>query len=516
MSTNKILLAAALIAGFAGSAMAADDAADKPADKAAAEKPAAKAKPAKDGMVAEKPCPAPRKKVHKHAPKPVHHAPVHHHHEPKGLTVTLGGELDTQVGYRKQKHTYDTVQPGPGVVPIPANVDKLHKFAIVNDTRIHVKAEGHAHGFKYGGKIVLNSDTSDNKFGWNPYADGSEAGANNKVGFETKVWVRNQWGHLEAGSTTGAYQALRVNAANFARATGGIDGDSQYWWNPLLLNTGATGAGPSVWVPEAFVINPNLPSNYVHGLDANAAKISYFTPSFYGFKLGVSYVPDSEQRGTVSKTQSVFRNRALTPSLTGYKNVWEGGIRYKGQFDKIGIRASLMGNAGDAKDYVSTGATGRVSRDDLMAWEAGLALSYMGFTLAGSYADLDDSGTPKTLADGTTALTGKDDANFWNIGLSYEHHAFGASVNYMESRRAPTVVRNGNIGTLNAIRIADSSNKFSNLSFGVDYKLAPGFMPYAEVSRFSMKEGRSHAGAATLPRYKNSGFVVLAGTKLHF
>jgi hypothetical protein len=506
MSTNKILLAAALIAGFAGSAMAADDVADKPADKAAAEKPAMKS-----GKVAEKPCPAPVKKHRKAAPKPVHHAPVHQHHEPKGLTVTLGGELDTQFGYRKQKSTYDTVQPG--VTPAAADVDKLHKFAIVNDTRIHVKAEGHAHGFKYGGKIVLNSDTSDNKYGWNPYSgmtvEGVDSNQNNKVGFETKVWVRNQWGHLEAGSTTGAYQALRVNAANYARATGGIDGDAQYWWNPLLFNNQA---GTSVWAPEAFIINPNLPSNYVHGLDANAAKVSYFTPSYYGFKLGVSYTPDSEQRGSVSKTQSVFRNRALTPSLTGYKNVWEGGLRYKGQFDKIGIRASLMGNAGDAKDYQSTGATGRVARDDLRAWEAGLALSYMGFTLAGSYADLDDSGTPKTLADGTTPLTGKDDSNFWNIGLSYEHQAFAASVNYMESRRAPTVVRNGNIGMLNAIRVADSSNKFSNLSFGVDYKLAPGFMPYAEVSRFSMKEGRSDTAA----RYKNSGFVVLAGTKLHF
>jgi len=249
-----------------------------------------------------------------------------------------------------------------------------------------------------------------------------------------------------------------------------------------------------------------------------------------GFKAGVSYSPDSEQRGTVSRTQSVFRSVAADPSLTGYKNVWEGGLRYKGMFDKVGIRASLMGNAGDAKDFrrgADTAATteNHLLRHDLRAWEAGGAISYMGFTLAGSYADMGKSGTVKTR-DGVNGLTGKKKANFWNIGASYEHQMFGASVTYMESRHGAAAVRATSGGRVasssgtDSIVTLDSSNKYTALSFGVDYKLAPGFMPYAEVTRFELKQGRPNqvvnTELETTTRYKNSGFVVLAGTKLHF
>ncbi len=495
--SKKILLTTALFAGFAGSAIAAEEPATKPA-----EKPATKA----TATVAEKPCPAPVKKQHP-APKPVHHEHHHKHHAPHGLTVTLGGELDTQVGYRKQSYTYDT--DTPGTFPRPAVVNKTHKYAIVNDTRVHVKAEGQAHGMKYGGKIVLNADTSDNKYSSSPFS-GNDNTTNNKVGFDTKVWVRTQFGKVEAGSTTGSYEALRISSVNIARATGGIDGDTQYWWNPFIFNTGVGAA----LTGERFIVNPNLPSNYVHGLDANSAKISYYTPSFMGFKAGISYAPDSEQRGTVSKTQSVFHNRALNPSLTGYQNVWEGGIRYKGQFDKIGIKASLLGNAGDAKNYLTT-VSSLFARHDLRAWEAGAAFDFMGVTVAGSYGDWGRSGVSKTT-DGITPMTGKRSGNFWNIGGSYECHKFGASVTYMQSRRGTIVSRvvtvtPGSVASL--ISPTLSHNRLSLLSLGVDYKLAPGFMPYAEANWFSMKEGFV---ATDETRLKNRGVVVLVGTKLHF
>ncbi len=506
MSTNKILLAAAMIAGFAGTACAVED-------PAKAGQPAAKT-----DKVAEKPCPAPVHKHHKEH-KPVHHH-HHHHHAHPGLTVTLGGDIDTQFGYRKQSYTYDTDQPG--LTPLPATVSKLHRFAIVNDTTLNVRAEGQSHWFKYGGKIVLNADTSDNKYG------------DEEVARETKIWVRNQMGHLEAGSTTGAYAHLRVNAANIARATGGIDGDAQYWWNPYTFNN-TSGAplmgvtpGDFALASETFLLNPNLPSNYSHGLNSNFAKVSYYTPRWMGFKAGVSFAPDSEQRGTVSRTQSVFRNVSLTPddlnAVTGYKNLWEGGISYKGQFDQVGIRVSLTGNAADAKDYHAGGAgsTVRIVREDLMAWEAGAALSYMGFTLAGSYGDWDDSGVPKT-AGGITPLTGKDDASFWNLGLAYEHKGFGASVTYMESKSGPLLERNS-IGQIDTITTSNKSNKFRILSVGADYKVAPGFMPYAEVSFFKMKTGvdtlstlfNTEVPIVGNDTFKNTGYVILVGTKLHF
>jgi hypothetical protein len=81
----------------------------------------------------------------------------------------------------------------------------------------------------------------------------------------------------------------------------------------------------------------------------------------------------------------------------------------------------------------------------------------------------------------------------------------------MESRKGSAVRRDNS--ALVTILPKESSNKFRLLSLGVDYKLAPGFMPYAEANWFSMKEGRE---TTSTNRLKNAGFIILAGTKLHF
>lgn len=501
--SKKLLIAAALVAGSASVAFAAEDMKTEAAEKGAEAKKMKKvAKPSKKAPAHMK-----------HAQMPAHHKVA----EAKGLTVTLGGDLTAQVGYRKEKNTYNTTQPGD-TTPTAA-VNKTHRNAIVNDTHVSVKADGHAHGMKYGGKVVLNADSSNSKYGYTLNT------TNNNIAHETKAYVTTMFGKLEAGSTTGAYANMKVSSANFAHATGGIDGDAQYWYNPYMLNDQSNNL--LMWAPEQFVVNPNLPSNYVHGLDAHSAKISYYTPSYMGFKVGVSYSPDSEQRGTVSKTSSVYRNVAAANSLTGYKNVWEGGLRYKAKFDGVGFQASVLGNMGTAKNFARAAADTQLQRHDLKAWEAGAALSYMGFTVAGSYADMGKSGTVKTY-NGTNALTGKKKSTFWNAGAAYEYSNLGASLTYMESTHGAAPVRSaatttlGQIASANSVVTLDSSNKYTAMSFGVDYKLAPGFMPYAEVTRFELKQGKPsqnttlNATSAFRTRYKNSGYVVLAGTKLQF
>ena len=51
-------------------------------------------------------------------------------------------------------------------------------------------------------------------------------------------------------------------------------------------------------------------------------------------------------------------------------------------------------------------------------------------------------------------------------------------------------------------------NKFEVLSIGTEYTVAPGLMPYAEISFFKTKYNTSPAN--------NRGSVLLVGTKLTF
>ncbi len=115
-------------------------------------------------------------------------------------------------------------------------------------------------------------------------------------------------------------------------------------------------------------------------------------------------------------------------------------------------------------------------------------VSYAGFTAGGSYGDVPQLGQ---------ASANDTSASYWTAGVGYEFGPFGTSVTYMES----TVEHQG------GATVADK--EFSNLSIGADYKLAPGLVPYVEVSFFDTDDNV----AASVD---NSGTVFIVGTELNF
>jgi len=408
-----------------------------------------------------------------------------------GPTVTLGGSLDTAVAATTQKSAFKY----NNLSTSQSSANKLNQSAIVNDTNLNVNVAGKAgNGLKYGGKIVLNADASLNKYSTPTVVTGSGVVSYDSKGFqaiETMVFAETMFGRLEAGTTPGVYNSFKVNAANVARATGGIDGNSQYSWNPAILTSNV--ADTYALVSNRFWVNPNLPSNYSTANTANAAKVSLISPTWMGLKAGISYIPDMAQSGTVTGTHTVTRLQNATDLATPYRNVVSGGLHYAATMQKIGFKASLLGETGKAKNIGTT-----EQRHKLKAWELGAGVSYMGFALNGSFADMGDSGLTKD-----TTRTGKKNTKFWTLGGAYEYGAAGLSVTYMTSTR----------GLLEGA--GTKENKFSNLSLGLDYKLAPGLVPYAEVSAFKIDE-RAPANNANAGQMKNTGTVFLVGSKLVF
>ena len=398
----------------------------------------------------------------------------------KGPTVTLGGSLDTQFGYRQQKSDYrlDNLN---SIATTPGN--QLSKGGIVNDTRINVKVDGQAHGFKYGGLVSLNADTSANKYN------------STTVGYQTMVYGEAKFGRLEAGSYTGAAESLSVSAANIAKATGGIKGDARYWVNPNIITAAgtATAAPTSALVANTFYVTPSLVSNMDTGLTANAAKVTYYTPKFSGVKLGVSYIPDTEHMGTIANLSGRTKTLSAGGNQFAFRDVVSGGAMLDHKMNDVTFKASLLGETGTAKDFAGT-----TKREHLRAWELGASVAFKGFSLAASYGDLGKSGNNKSVA-GVAQKSAK--SSYWTVGAAYDYSHFGASVTYLESKRGQSVAATSTA--------ANPKASFKNLSFGVDYRVAPGFMPYAEVSAFKL-DSKQAAGT------KNTGNVFLAGTKLHF
>ncbi len=342
--------------------------------------------------------------------------------------VTIGGFADFQAGF-----VSDDLDGS----------ERSHGFR--NDTEVSVRVDGKSDaGLGYGAVIDLEADVS---------ADADGEGVNAS---RTYVYLEGNFGRFELGSNQGAGATMRVDASSLAVATGGIDGAWTYFAN--------SPAG----VP--FITTPSLPLEHGSLLALggettdNVSKITYYSPRYSGFQLGISYQPDFADRGQLTSLTDVDAGESG-------ENL-DVGVNYEGQWGEVSAAAAVTGQFGDGE----TAAT-----EDLGAWNAGLNLGYAGFQLAGSYGDWDDS-----LGASST------DGDYWTLGLGYSYGAFGASATYMDS----------------SYEVGGADNDFDNLVLGADYQLAPGLVPYAELSFYDFDA----AGTAS----DNDGTVFILGTQLSF
>lgn len=318
-----------------------------------------------------------------------------------------------------------------------------------NDTELSFRVDGKLDGrdLGYGAVVDLEADVT------------GDANAQGLNASRTYVYLDGTWGRFELGSNEGSSTTMRVDASTLAAASGGIDGSWVFFANP-------TG--------QSFISTPGLPTE--HGSltalndesQANANKITYYSPRYEGFQLGLGYQPDGSDRGQlVSRADN---------NLGQSGDIFDGGINYENQFGDVSLALAATGQIGDSE----SGAT-----EDLAAYNVGGLIGYMGFKLAGSYGDWDDS-------NGLNNAEG----SYWTAGLGYDYGAFGSSVTYLASEYQAT-------GTA-------VENEFDNLVVSVDYKLAPGLTPYAEYSIYNFD------AAGDVRGQNNNGQVFLVGTQLAF
>jgi hypothetical protein len=319
--------------------------------------------------------------------------------------VSVGGTLGFQTGFTKQKNGFDA---------------GARNYGMRNDTEISIEATQKAEaGWIYGAHVELEADVTADARGEGTNAD------------KTFLFAEGSFGRVEAGNNAGAEQAMAVNAASIARASGGIDGDDEFYIN----RTGTSGTAD-------FIIHPDLPSANTGGITEDASKVTYYTPIMSGIQLGLSYTPDEGDGG-----QQVTR----IDNNSNFENVFGAGLTYNGDIQDIKVSAALVGETGNAE--IS-------GTQDMNAWEIGSTLTWRDVTVAASYADWGDSGL---------ATTSNEDSSFWSAGMAYEVNKAGFSATYFHSDHA--------------------SDTYETLVIGADYQLADGLTPYVETSFFEADEG---------------------------
>ncbi len=429
-----------------------------------------------------------------------------------GVEVQIGGSLDVQYGSVSQNKDMKNPAKINGAV-IGGGQDDINKMRIngkfkektdnglANNTKLKfgIKKKDAGCNIEYGGNIEINADVSQtSSFGKN-------------IANKTVIYTQGDFGRVEMGSYDGAGNSLRISGLTLAKATGGIDGDYINW-----IPFRAVSKSNGYVMNSLFLSDPYLPYSTDHSKKSN--KITYYTPNFNGLSVGISYIPDTDIKGTVAETIQ-FRTG-------GYKNVVDGGVRYKQKFDNgFEIAGSAIAEFGQAKDVsldadsafnpvFKQGST--LKRENLQAWELGAQIGYKGLALAGSYGDWGKSGSIKEAKDANGADRNYKMKNkktqFWTLGASCTADKFGASVTYMNSQRG-----NGSVTSLydylnlaNIKADAESGkNTMEAVSLGFEYKVMPGLMPYAELTKFSYKTKIKDITS-------NDGSVFIAGVKISF
>lgn len=459
------------------------------------------------------------------------------------LRMVVGGDIDAQVGFRNEGNHYGF--DFERIYPYDLESDKRRGHGIVHDTTLEFKIFGHTDmvfpnygGLGFGSKIVLETETTSSKYhlpyiqvstnratvdvdqqqvavgqdfaGFSfPSASSSRDFAynENRNAREVMLFFENDLGRLEFGNTYGATKKMQLDAGTVAAGNGGVHGDSGLWIHPFP--TFGNFRTPDFYtnrmafyhLDDLFLpVDGALPFSTEL---ATSGKISYYSPSFNGLQFGVSFIPDTDITGTVANTIVITEN--ASPHGFGFENVFEGGIAYSGEFSGFGFKVSALGQTGNAKSPEGDlFAANRLSPvpdvvnetrfEDLDGYEFGLAFSFMGVEFAGSYGHHD--GLLSTL-----------DANkYYTIGAGYEMGPWGFSVNYMDSHQ-----KSGSFINESGDRVYDREAEFKNLVFDIAYT-CKGLMPYLSVASYKAVR----PAYFTTPEMKNSGTVVLFGTKLSF
>ncbi|MBR9972761.1 porin [Magnetospirillum sulfuroxidans] len=207
--------------------------------------------------------------------------------------------------------------------------------------------------------------------------------------------------------------------------------------------------------------------------DAEADKITYVSPTFYGFTVGGSYVPNVSE-----DNQNVYGSGGSTNSAAA--EIYGVAAMYANTFGGLGVKASA--------GYVTYDVDVATDRSQELAF--GTQLSYAGFTLGGSYRNIKQNlgATPGSFAG--------SDGYAWDIGLQYETGPYAVSVTYFNSVAEGTVAAGEDEFT-----VYQMSGKY-NMGAGVDLLATVGHAEYADE------------GSAAIDN--NEGWSVMTGLSLQF
>ena len=254
--------------------------------------------------------------------------------------------------------------------------------------------------------FFLGQGTTDNglTFGVNIQLEGNTTGDQIDESF---LFLSGNWGRFLIGSENSAGYLMTITAPNVALP---INSGSQTQHIALpALNGGEIFRSPF----GSTTIEP--------ARDNDGQKLTYFTPRFSGLQLGVSYLPDVDDTGG-------DRN-SLIADTDAYTNGISVGVNYDNEFDGVGVQASggfFYAEAPNGLGVVTTAGGNTVDLgEDFIGYSVGAGVSFGGFTVGGSFAEVTE-GVLEVVGTDVTTTEGYG----FDVGVSYEQGPWAVSGTY--------------------------------------------------------------------------------------
>ena len=216
---------------------------------------------------------------------------------------------------------------------------------------------------------------------------------------ESYLYFSGDWGRVNLGSENGASYLLQVGAPAVDANFDGIDPEYH------VVASGANGA-----------VDTNRGLSYGMGFGGDESrgdveKVTYLSPVFSGFQVGVSYTPDFGTALTGGEDDGVRAGFPTEATGADYNNGLEVAGRWAGEFEGVGV--TVGAGWAEAQQEVATAAN-----DDREQWNIGANVNFAGFTVGGAYftdnEGADQNGDRETYVLGANYATGP-----YTVGASY-------------------------------------------------------------------------------------------------
>ncbi|MBP7190700.1 MAG: porin, partial [Rickettsiaceae bacterium] len=262
------------------------------------------------------------------------------------------------------------------------------------------------------------------------------------------------YGKIELGSDKTAAAKMKITSTSNAAATGG-------GWDAYVKSDPMNTKTEYIVSWAGFLDQKVRPGGKKNNAEYSR-KITYYTPEFSGWQIGVSYIPDSDNRGyarpssndnTFSEEAKVHFVDALSMAVSYKKDInndwgFRGAVAVEKASEVVPLSVTTPPRAAGA-----AAVTTKYKLSTLNNYTVGAEVKYQNLSLATSYGNYMKSCTNEEY-----------DVN----GRSTQ--IYGATVKYILDKKLSV--------SLGGFKSKHKGNDFSSATLAADYKIASGILPY--------------------------------------